>query len=459
MRWFSAARRGLVVVCTALLAGGLCGIAAVALVASATARTASASAVFDVTHLPPLLTAPGDDLQLVYDVHCAAAGDEDPEAGCRVGGTVFARPAGGGSFRPIPLEQAAAGARLVASVPSDLARSDAFEYYAVVESPDVATRMTVPAGGALAPAVSRRLDDPTTIALGRHAFGDLPRPDARVVSAGWGDGPAEVGIETGRNPDPIGASGFDVDAGGSIVVLDQAHRRVLRWTRGARIPDRVPLSINGTIADLLAAEDGSLYVLETTSADDRAPLVRRFDGDGRELEAIEAAERGTAQIQAGPDGPVVLQRPSHQWMPVTVSGVPAAPAAQRRRGRMGRPLRSGGEVVVFHLGNELRVALVARGKVARSWIIRSDTPLGEVQLAEPLGARFVVVLRVYEEARDEFAVLLLDHRGLISKTSLASADWAEAAPLGRFRLVGRSLYRLGSTAAGIFVDRYDLEVR
>jgi hypothetical protein len=116
-------------------------------------------------------------------------------------------------------------------------------------------------------------------------------------------------------------------------------------------------------------------------------------------------------------------------------------------------------VVVLRQGNELRVARVGRGKVTRSWSIRSDTPLGEVQLAEPLGARLVVVVRVYDDDRDEFAVLLLDHNGLASKASLASADWAETAPLGRFRLVGRALYQLGSTAAGIFVDRYDLEVR
>ncbi len=43
--------------------------------------------------------------------------------------------------------------------------------------------------------------------------------------------------------------------------------------------------------------------------------------------------------------------------------------------------------------------------------------------------------------------------------AVASADWAETAPLSRFRLVGRSLYQLGSNAAGAFVDRYDLEVR
>jgi len=82
-----------------------------------------------------------------------------------------------------------------------------------------------------------------------------------------------------------------------------------------------------------------------------------------------------------------------------------------------------------------------------------------VQLAEQLGPRVVLVVRLYDDSVDEFAVLTLDRRGLVDRFTLDAADWAETAPLGRFRLVGRSLYRLGSTGAGAFVDRFDLEVR
>jgi hypothetical protein len=146
-------------------------------------------------------------------------------------------------------------------------------------------------------------------------------------------------------------------------------------------------------------------------------------------------------------------------MPAFVSGAPAPPTAQRRKGRMGRGVRSGEEVVVFRHANELRVALVASGLVTRGWRLTSDTPLGEVQLVEPVGAQLVVVARVYDGQTDEFAVLVLDRNGLVSRTSVGSAEWAEAAPLGRFRLVGRALYRLGSSPAGVFVDRFDLEVR
>jgi hypothetical protein len=97
--------------------------------------------------------------------------------------------------------------------------------------------------------------------------------------------------------------------------------------------------------------------------------------------------------------------------------------------------------------------------VRQTWRVSSETPLAEVQLAEPLGNRLVVVVRTYTDNADEFVVLVLGPRGIEERFALDSADWAETAPLSRFRLVGRSLYQLGSTPAGLFVDRIDLEVK
>jgi hypothetical protein len=85
--------------------------------------------------------------------------------------------------------------------------------------------------------------------------------------------------------------------------------------------------------------------------------------------------------------------------------------------------------------------------------------LAEVQLAELLGQQLVIVARVYTDDADEFVGLVLGAEGLTRRFSLDAADWAETAPLGRFRVAGSSLYQLGSTPAGAFVDRFDLEVR
>jgi hypothetical protein len=68
-------------------------------------------------------------------------------------------------------------------------------------------------------------------------------------------------------------------------------------------------------------------------------------------------------------------------------------------------------------------------------------------------------VRVYTDDLSEFVGLVLGPKGIVHSFSLASADWAETAPLSRFRLVGSSLYQLGSTPAGLFVDRFRLEVK
>jgi hypothetical protein len=297
-----------------------------------------------------------------------------------------------------------------------------------------------------------------TVDLGRHPFGSNRRDGSRVAIATWGDGAGEAGLEQGRTLAPIGASAFDVDASGRVFLLDQVHRRVLRWDEGAKLAANVPVSVNGTLADMSVANDRSIYVLETTAPPGRRPLVRRFDAGGRELEAFETAERTSSQIRIENGSPVVLGRPSHHWTPIVVDGVPASPTRQLERGRPGRRFAGGLEVVASRDENEIRVAIIADRGVTRSWRVRSATPLAEVQLAEPWGPGVVLVARLYDDAADEFVVLVLGRNGLVDRFALDSADWAEASALGRFKLRGRSLYRLGSSPAGVFVDRYDLEV-
>ncbi len=453
-RWWILAALGLAV-------GSATGVATVTLASAARdQRSEAPPPILDATHLPPLLTLPGEQVHLTYEVHCSSGSDE-PDVGCDVRGSVFVRPFASASFDEIALTPRTGGGQrqLVATIPDTLAFASGFEYYAAFEAPDLGLRVTVPAGGASAPHASRRLEDTATVSLGRHVFGRTRRDGTRVALARWGDGADDAGLENGRNVDPVGASAFAVDGAGAIILLDQVHHRLLRWRKGGKVPARVPISVTGTLADIDVGDDGSVFVLETTAPPGRNPLVRRFDDGGRELDAIETAERTPAQIRLTPTGPVVLTHQSHSWLPITVAGTPASPSDQLRRGRSGRPLHGGREVVVLRDGNELRIALTAGRNILRSWRLTSDTPLAEVQLAEPMGQHFVVVVRLYEADVDEFGVLILDRDGLVSRSALDPADWAETAPLSRFRLVGRSLYRLGSTSAGVFVDRFDLEVR
>ena len=130
-----------------------------------------------------------------------------------------------------------------------------------------------------------------------------------------------------------------------------------------------------------------------------------------------------------------------------------------RRSESGRPLSDGSEVVILRTATRCAWRSSETPRVQRAWVVKSETPLAEVQLAEPCGTGVVLVTRVFTDDRDEYVVLVLDRRGVVRGFSLDSAEWAEAAPLSRFRLRGSSLYQLGSTPAGLFVDRFDLEVK
>ena len=444
-----------------LLAGTLVGSTILVIVGSAIAQGTADSTdpYIEATHLPRLLTTAGA-VDLEYDAYCIDPALDEAESSCDVTGSAFVRPGTSGHFRELPLVRDGGTSRLVARVPTSIASSrEGFTYYAEIEAESPSAAVTLPAGGASAPHRSLPLGRTIQIDLGTHRFGESTRADERVVAAAWGDGPNEAGLEQGRNGAPIGASAFDVDASGTVVLLDQAHRRLLRWRHSARSPTQVPVEVDGTLADMTLAPDGTVYVLESASRAGRTPLVRRFDSDGRSLGSTETAEARWSQIRHAPGGPVVLQQPSQQWMPVAAAGSLVGPEDQRRRGRSGRPHGDGTEVIVFRHDNEIRIALVGTAGVHRSWRITSETALAEVQLAEPLGNHLVLVARVYTDDRDQFLVLVLDRSGVKQSFALESAEWAETAPLARFRLAGSSLFQFGSTSAGVFVDRFDLEVK
>jgi hypothetical protein len=415
--------------------------------------------LLEVTHLPALLTDPSRSVELAYDVYCATS---ESEAGrpCDATGTVHVRAGTTGAFREIALRRdpGAGGLRLVAEVPHAIEASRAgFGYFAVIESAASRLSVTVPAGGADAPQRSLSLAQTDPIRLGRHVFGRGRVADDRVASAPWGSAPGHAGLEQGRNLAPIGGSSFDVGVDGAVSVLDEANRRVLRWRPGAGTPEHVRLAIRGTLADLSVGEDGTLYVLESTYDGDGAQQLRAFGADGVARGGVDLAERGSA-VRMGPSGPVVLQQPSGQWIPAITHGVAVSPAQQSRAGRAGRPFGGGSEVVVLRQGeNEVRAALLGANGTRRTWRLLSDTPLAEVQLAEPYRSGLVLVVRTYTDDTAEFVVLVLDRQGLARRFSLEANDWAETAPVSRFRLMGASLYQLGSTPAGLFVDRFDLE--
>jgi hypothetical protein len=444
------------------LAGGLAGLVTGAVIAAAAPRAheqgepdADVSSIIDAAHVPPLLTLPGEPVALRYAIVCPAAG-EMPFGGvpCDAGGEVYIRAGGDGPFTRLPLERTddSLDGRYVADVPPAIAGSrDGFSYYAVLRNEATGASMTVPAGGADAPQRSLPLERPVTIQLGSHRFGSPRAADERVLEAPWGADVGEAGLAAPPGGLRIGPSSFDVATDGTVVLLDGVNARIERWARGRATA--VAADVDGAVDDLAVAPDGSVYVVDGRG---KPPLLRHLGRDGRLIAAEPVVERTWSQLRLGPDGPVVQQEPSEQWLR-------AAPglsrAAKARSGRPGRPLGDGSEIVVLRVGvGELRLARVVGDRVRAAWRILSDTPLGEVQLAQPSGNRLVVVVKAYTDTEDEFVVLIVDGRGLVRQFSVPSSQWADSAALARFRLVGSSLYRLGSNADGAFVDRYDVEV-
>jgi hypothetical protein len=426
-----------------IVIGVIGGVVLTSVSAAGPTPAAASPPLIDATHVPPVLTVRGEPIRLRYGLVCAPSDDGSP---CDGSGTVYLRAGQSGPFVPYALRRGdeSRDGRYFLDVPTAAAGSPAgFSYYAVLRDDATGAAVSVPSGGAYAPQVSLPLRDPATVALGRHSFAGPRAPDARAAEASWGSGPAAVGLAGSRELGLTGPSSFDVEPDGTVDVLDSVNGRVARWMQGRRAS--VALGDTPELADFAAEPDGSFDVLD---ADDR---LHRYRSDGTQEWAQKLAERTWAKLDRGAE---VLQQPSEQWLPVADGGTPLAEGAQSRSGHAAHH-----GLLVDRVGEgELRIAEVRGNAPLRSWRITSETPLGEVQLAEARGNDVVVVTRVYTDDRDQFLVLVLDNRGLAQRFSVASDTWTETAPLGRFRLALGALYRLRTTPAGAFVDRFDLEV-
>jgi hypothetical protein len=439
------------------IAAGLIGGIALTGMSSAGSSLQAQSPDVDATHVPPALTVPGERVTLRYAIVCGPRDDGEP---CDGSGELFVRPGQDGVFERIPLSRGddSAAGRYYAELPARIAGSPAgFSYYAVLRDNTTGRTVTVPSGGAAAPERSFPLRAPTDLDLGAHAFGRARAASARVLSATWGSGPRQLGLAGSRELGFAGPSSFDVDATGTVTVLDQVNERAQRWRQND--VEVVPLDLSGGLADFAVEPNGTMDVLEPPNRALPAPVLRSFEEDGTPRWTQRLSDRTWAKLALGPDGPAVQQQPSEQWLPISAHGLALGRERQAERGRPGRPFAHGGELVVARVGPaELRLAELNGNSVGRSWRITSSTPLGEVQLAEPFRSGMVVVLKTYTDERAEDVVLVLDHAGAVEQFAVQPSEWAESAPLARFRLAGSSLYQLGSTPAGAFVDRYDLEV-
>lgn len=411
------------------------------------ARVAAGAGLRDVLHSPPLLLERGKPVTLRYDAVCESDALGAP---CALTGDVYVRAAGQPAFVRVPLV-ARQDSALEATLPATVA-AGAFAYYAVVRD-GTGDSFTLPAGGTSGPEHAWFVDEVQTVDLGAHAFGKTRQPDVAPVRASWGSGTGALGLLRARNQATIGPSAFDVAPDGSVVVLDQVNRRLASYPRGGGAPRYSAIPFTGGEGDLAIGSDDTAYVLDSTSS---APVVRAFAPGSSSVTTIGVAATGADMVRSGPAGAYVHGFPGDVWLPVGRSGAPLSPALQSAGATVGQSVDGGAQVIVHGSASSALFALVRDDHVVGAWRVTSATPLGEIQLAEPLGDGLLVVVRVWTDDRAEFVALRLTPTGLLASFSIDSVEWAESAALARFRLHGTTLYQLRSGIEGADIVSFEL---
>lgn len=432
--------------------GGLVGATflTVNIVSASSPRGAPAAHVFgEILHTPPQLVERNQPVALNFDVVCGMLVDQ-PGPRCTPTGALYVRASGAREFDRQSLTQEPDG-QLSAQLPGRYASGAGFDYYVDVDDGWGASAV-LPEGGAEAPQHVWVASDSNEIRLG--APGRPRLPDGVAVRASWGVGERALGLDSGREQSRIGPSAFDVTSDGAVVVLDQVNRR-LAFYRGTVPPRHLPIPFSGGEGDLAVAGDGVVYVLDAGGSRS-GPIVRSFDAAGRHIAATRLAERAADMIRVGPGGSLVHAYPSEMWLPTGSAGSLLAPDRQVELASPPRPVSVSRGVVVHATPSEARFALVDGDRVLHSWLVRASTSFGEVQLAEPYGGGLLAVVRLWTEARAEFRVLRLTPAGLAKSFSVARGEWAETAPLSRFRLRGTTLYQLRSAPSGIEIAAFEI---
>jgi hypothetical protein len=400
-----------------------------------------------------------------YDISCVPPdGDVEGAGVCDGGGTVYFRSSANVSASvALQLDPNVQVGRYVASVPASIWNSPWFSYYAVIRDNTTGRSIVTPQGGSSAPQLSFSMGG-STIDLGVHAFGSTRPATSRAAAADWGSGDGKVGLEDGIDT-PAGGSSFDVDGAGNVYLLDEANSRLLKFAGGAA-PMQIPLTgLAGVRGDLRVSDAlGTAYVLELANGAQPKPLLRAYTLQGGVLGSSAVADAAAAQIRLSGSTAYVSEYPSSMWAPVLQNNGQTAvdSATQLSKAFSGAPSPDG-NVAVLSMGNEIRIGTYApSGATYRLSTVRiaSGTPVADIQLAQSLpNGRLVVVFSVYTDTDHEYEVAVIDPSGsLVDQFAVPASEWAQSMPLSRFRLVGSSLYELGSTDAGVFVDRYDLGV-
>jgi hypothetical protein len=365
---------------------------------------------------PPGLLLRGEKATLRVSV------ETDPSSETLVEGEAFVRGDPHADFTKIPL------VGLAADVPSDLLDGSVLEDYVVVRNPASGVSRTVPPAGPDGPYRSWILDDPATLPLGKHKFGDLRAPEAIVAKANAGTGPGEVGFECPAEGTCAEPTSFDIAADGTVWVADPTNHRLLGWDAGRPAASSRTITLDFAPVDLAVAPDGTIYVSGVKPGAFVGLRLYAYRPSGQRLwNTPLLTPLFNSHVRIGPDGVPYSENPQQGWAPVVGGGQPLDPEEQLQRVQPNQPLVGATQLVVEanpdiqgdHLAPfDWRVAIAtAAGDLQQVWRITASNDLDLSLHATPavVNGDPVIVFGVFdfENHLMEHLVLRLSPRGEI----------------------------------------------
>ena len=240
---------------------------------------------------------------------------------------------------------------------------------------------------------------------------------------------------------PDGPSSFDVTDDGRSCVLDGGQRpgrALVARTRRARRP-----STSTAARRLRASSPTGRSTCSSRPRRDALPRSAELRPRRAQLEWRTASPTGRGpSSRVGPDGPVVQQQPSEQWLPAAETGKPLTRAEQARaRTRRHAASRNGRDVVVERVSASASSALaeVVRRRVARG-LADHERRRRSAKSSSPsrVGNRLVVVVKTYTDDATSSTCSSSTSQGIARRFAVRLGRvGGESAPLARFRLAGR----------------------
>jgi hypothetical protein len=425
----------------ALLVGGGAAMRVGASVVSAD-RSVRPPQILQLFYTAPVLVRAGERVTIPVDVICATAEGQACSATARI--TVSS--AGAMASRAVPamkgLEFDVTGPARRGLGSDSSGRVD----FVLTATAGDGRAVSFPAkGGSLAFYVTRSMP---VVHVRAVPFGQVRKPKT-VLFLPWGSGPMRAGLSPGLESATLGPSSFDVDAAGRIHLVDSLQERVAVFDAGRLVREvHIPIGAEG----MLAVARGSSYLLDSTRGE---MSVRPISRDGVVQGHVSLGEGIASQIRAVNGEVYANVLPLDAWVKVAGSplGVPIGP---------GMPLPDGRQLVRVGREDSVRLGLVQEDRIVDALEIRSGVKFGGVTLAEPDGyGGYLVVVRTWRDGThpaDQFQVIRVTADRTVQTFAVASRFFADAAPLGQFRLgPDGALYQMRSSPDGIRIVRFNVE--